>query len=110
LHLHARRLRIDHPAGGKIDVTAPLPDHFAESLAALGFNELAGDALANIADFVPPDPDAKKRAQARDARRARKGERRARGAAAPARPTGGKRPARPGNPTKRPGGDKPRSR
>jgi 23S rRNA pseudouridine955/2504/2580 synthase len=110
LHLHARRLRIDHPAGGKIDVTAPLPDHFAESLAALGFNELAGDALANIADFVPPDPDAKKRAQARDARRARKGERRARGAAAPARPTGGKRPARPGSPTKRPGGDKPRSR
>ena len=29
LHLHARRLRIDHPDGGRIDVTAELPTHFA---------------------------------------------------------------------------------
>ena len=28
LHLHARRLRIDHPDGGRIDVTAELPDAF----------------------------------------------------------------------------------
>ena len=37
LHLHARRIRIDAPDGGKIDVTAELPPHFAESLATLGF-------------------------------------------------------------------------
>ena len=34
LHLHARRLRIDHPDGGRIDVTAELPDHFAATIAA----------------------------------------------------------------------------
>src|SRR3546814_3945624 len=32
MHLHARRIRIDHPDGGKIDVTAELPQHFAESI------------------------------------------------------------------------------
>ena len=37
LHLHARRIRIDAPEGGKIDVGAELPAHFAESLAMLGF-------------------------------------------------------------------------
>lgn len=46
LHLHARRLRIDAPQGGKIDVTAPLPTHLAESLGTLGFNEATGDKLA----------------------------------------------------------------
>ena len=34
MHLHARRLRIDHPDGGQIDVTAELPDHFAASIAS----------------------------------------------------------------------------
>ncbi len=43
LHLHARRIRIDAPDGGKIDVTAELPGHFAESLATLGFDAAAGD-------------------------------------------------------------------
>lgn len=43
LHLHARRLRIDAPDGGKIDVTAELPTHIAESLATLGFEQAAGD-------------------------------------------------------------------
>ena len=33
LHLHARRIRIDAPEGRKIDVTAELPPHFAETLA-----------------------------------------------------------------------------
>ena len=46
LHLHARRIRIDAPDGGAIDVTAELPPHFAESLATLGFNPMAGDSLA----------------------------------------------------------------
>ena len=38
MHLHARRLRIDHPDGSKLDVTAELPRHFAESVATLGFD------------------------------------------------------------------------
>ncbi len=29
MHLHARRIRIDHPDGGRIDVRADLPHHFA---------------------------------------------------------------------------------
>ena len=47
LHLHARRLRIGHPdgEGKKIDVTADLPDHFAATLAGLGFDPALGDAL-----------------------------------------------------------------
>lgn len=39
LHLHARRLIIPHPkSGGKIDVTAPLPDHMQRSWETLGFD------------------------------------------------------------------------
>jgi 23S rRNA pseudouridine955/2504/2580 synthase len=36
LHLHARRLVIAHPDGGKLDVTAELPEHFAASVEMLG--------------------------------------------------------------------------
>src|SRR3712207_4667082 len=43
LHLHARRLRIDHPDGGRIDVTADLPPHLAETIANLGFELDSGD-------------------------------------------------------------------
>ena len=43
LHLHARRIRIDHPDGGRIDVTAELPPHFAETMAHLGFDPALGD-------------------------------------------------------------------
>src|SRR6476469_354923 len=45
LHLHARRIRIDAPEGGKIDVSAELPPHCSESLATLGFEAMAGDML-----------------------------------------------------------------
>lgn len=38
LHLHARRIVIDHPRGGKIDVTAPLPAHMAETWRLFGFD------------------------------------------------------------------------
>lgn len=39
LHLHARRLIIPHPkTGGKIDVTAPLPDHMRRTWDTLGFD------------------------------------------------------------------------
>lgn len=82
MHLHARRIRVDHPDGGAIDVTAELPTHFAESLAGLGFDEAAGDALP--ADTRPPvtreDRKAKARAHAKQVRKARRGERRGRGA------------------------------
>lgn len=36
LHLHARRLVIAHPDGGRLDVTAALPEHFAASIELLG--------------------------------------------------------------------------
>jgi 23S rRNA pseudouridine955/2504/2580 synthase len=80
LHLHARRIRIDAPDGGAIDVTADLPTHFAETLATIGFDPLAGDSLP--LDKPPPSPEAKQRktaAAARSRRRERRGERRARG-------------------------------
>jgi 23S rRNA pseudouridine955/2504/2580 synthase len=38
MHLHARRIRVDHPDGGRVDVMADLPAHFASSLADLGFD------------------------------------------------------------------------
>ena len=39
LHLHARRLIIDHPkTGKKIDVTAPLPEHMKRTWDTLGFD------------------------------------------------------------------------
>jgi 23S rRNA pseudouridine955/2504/2580 synthase len=38
LHLHARRLRLPHPAGkGWIDVTAPLPEHMRKTWSFFGF-------------------------------------------------------------------------
>lgn len=89
MHLHARRIRVDHPDGGQIDVRADLPQHFAETLAALGFTEADGDAL--ILDEVKfKDTEEGKRRlvanMAKAARKERKGERRGRGAAtAPAR-------------------------
>jgi 23S rRNA pseudouridine955/2504/2580 synthase len=82
LHLHARRIRIEAPDGGVIDVTAELPAHFAESLAMLGFDPLAGDSLP----LEQPDPAASREvrerraaAAAKSRRRERKGERRSRG-------------------------------
>ena len=38
MHLHARRLVIALPDGGKLDVVAELPQHFAETLDTLGFS------------------------------------------------------------------------
>src|SRR6187397_3673923 len=79
MHLHARRIRIDAPQGGKIDVTAELPTHFAESLATLGFEAMAGDMLP----MDRPDPakssevrERRAAAAAKTRRRERKGERR----------------------------------
>ena len=80
LHLHARRIRIDAPQGGKIDVTAELPAHFAESLATLGFEPLAGDMLPMEQPKATPEAKQRKAAAAAKARRReRRGERRNRG-------------------------------
>ena len=79
LHLHARRIRIDAPDGGKIDVTAELPAHFAESLATLGFDKMAGDALPIEQPRPAASPQRKAAAAAKARRRERRGERRARG-------------------------------
>ncbi|PHK96994.1 RNA pseudouridine synthase [Pseudoroseomonas rhizosphaerae] len=37
LHLHARALRVPHPEGGTLEVSAPLPPHMVESFRTLGF-------------------------------------------------------------------------
>jgi 23S rRNA pseudouridine955/2504/2580 synthase len=78
LHLHARRIRIDAPDGGNIDVTAELPPHFAESLATLGFDVSAGDQRAPQPK-PHGSPQRKVAAAAKARRRERRGERRARG-------------------------------
>ena len=118
LHLHSRRLRIDHPDGGAIDISAPLPPHFAESLEALGFDPLLGDLLTEEAPRASTKTvqKAKAKAHAKQVRKARRGERRGRaeakvqskpGAAKPAKSKpgtaksgapkpGGKPPAKPG--------------
>ena len=73
LHLHARRLKVDAPERGKVDVTAELPAHFAESLATLGFEASAGDKLPPMAAPAVPKRSANPKAASR------RGERRSRG-------------------------------
>lgn len=38
LHLHARRLSLPLPQGGRLDVSAPLPAHMEQTFDALGFD------------------------------------------------------------------------
>ncbi len=71
LHLHARRLKIDAP-DGKIDVTAQLPAHIAESLTTLGFDQASGDRPAPVAQ--------RQQRPSKPRRETRRGERRSRGA------------------------------
>jgi len=82
MHLHARRIRIDHPDGGRVDVTAELPHHFADSMALLGFDLSRGDAP--LSDEAPPPTRAEQKQfakqHAKTVRKDRKGERRGRGA------------------------------
>jgi 23S rRNA pseudouridine955/2504/2580 synthase len=85
MHLHARRIRVDHPGGeGQIDVRADLPQHFAETLNDLGFSEENGDALLLDEIKFKDTAEGKKRLAAniaKSARKERKGERRSRGKA-----------------------------
>ena len=41
LHLHARALRLPHPEGGWLDVTAPPPEHFEETMRFFDFDNPA---------------------------------------------------------------------
>jgi 23S rRNA pseudouridine955/2504/2580 synthase len=71
LHLHARRLKIDSPAGGAIDVTADLPEHFRQSLETLGFEIAAGNSAAILPPRWPKSPSRPKRDTRRGERRQR---------------------------------------
>ncbi|VVS98139.1 RluA family pseudouridine synthase [Erythrobacter sp. EC-HK427] len=82
MHLHARRLIIDAPKGEMIDVTAPLPEHFAATMEQLGFDENLSDA----GPVATPPPERSKeekkqaaRQHAKQYRKARRGERKSRG-------------------------------
>ncbi|MET0588952.1 MAG: RluA family pseudouridine synthase [Novosphingobium sp.] len=95
MHLHARRLIIEHPDGAPLDVTAPLPEHFAASMEHLGFNESDGEGLTYEAP--PPGKEQKKaeaKAHAKQYRKERRGERRKRADATA--PRSGKPPAKRG--------------
>ncbi|MGY6551301.1 MAG: RluA family pseudouridine synthase [Erythrobacter sp.] len=88
MHLHARRLIISEPkigdgSGGKLDVIADLPTHFAASMEVLGFDPALSDA-APLRDETPErSAEEKKQAARRHAKQYRKEQRsprRARGA------------------------------
>lgn len=82
MHLHARRLIIDAPGGGKVDAIADLPEHFAASMEQLGFDTSMSDAEP-MRDDAPERSRAEKkqaaRAHAKQYRKSRRGERRTRG-------------------------------
>lgn len=105
MHLHARRLLIDHPDGAPLDVTADLPDHFAASMAQLGFDEADGAALPEPVKV--PEKDLQKaaaKAHSKQYRKERRGERRKRteGDSGPARKPSGQR-AKPPTGSRAPG-------
>lgn len=78
MHLHARRLIIDHPDGDVIDVRAELPEHFANTMASLGFDEEDGAVLPE--PYKPGKTEEKQaaKAHAKQIRKERRGERRGR--------------------------------
>lgn len=96
MHLHSRRIRIDHPDGGKLDVKADLPTHFAETLVQLGFDIADGDKLPPD-EKAPPTKEQEKaraKAHAKTVRKERRGERQGRRGDAGAKKPGAKKPAR----------------
>lgn len=110
MHLHARRIIIDHPDGTPLDVEAPLPEHFAASLAQLGFDEADGEFIPNPSgDLSREEEKSIAKAHAKQYRKERRGERRGRAETGRARndaaPSRGK--AKPGGVRKGPGSPKP---
>lgn len=92
MHLHARRLIIDHPDGTPLDVTADLPEHFAASMEHMGFDEADGADLP--LEPAAPGKEQKKaaaKAHAKQYRKERRGERRKRSGATPGRKPSAKR-------------------
>ncbi|MFZ4688222.1 MAG: RluA family pseudouridine synthase [Polymorphobacter sp.] len=77
LHLHARRLVIDAPDGGKVDVTADVPGHMAESFGMLGFDPELGAPLVVAPLSATPKPKSRRLSSATSGNR--RGERRSRG-------------------------------
>ncbi len=75
LHLHARRLVIDAPDGGKLDITAELPGHISDSFALLGFDPVLGVPVVEAP--LPPRPKLRRLSTATSGNR--RGERRSRG-------------------------------
>lgn len=43
LHLHARNIKIPHPSGGTLNITAPLPQHMEQTFNLLGFEEASAE-------------------------------------------------------------------
>jgi 23S rRNA pseudouridine955/2504/2580 synthase len=111
MHLHARRLIISEPktgakadgaSGGKLDVTADLPQHFAMSMEVLGFDPGLSDASPLREDTPERSPEEKKQAARRHFKQARKetrAPRRARGAVAAKPKKKAKPAARKGSPS-----------
>jgi 23S rRNA pseudouridine955/2504/2580 synthase len=103
MHLHARRLIITEPkagegSGGKLDVTAELPPHFAASMEVLGFDPSLSDAAPLREETPEKTAEEKKQAARRHFKQARKEERaprRARGAASDKAKPKGKASAKP---------------
>jgi 23S rRNA pseudouridine955/2504/2580 synthase len=77
LHLHARRLVIDAPDGGRIDVTADMPAHMRESFDLLGFDPALGVPLVTVPLSATPKPKSRRLSSATSGNR--RGERRSRG-------------------------------
>ncbi|MEM6858113.1 MAG: RluA family pseudouridine synthase [Pseudomonadota bacterium] len=110
MHLHARRLIISEPsnkattgtAGGKLDVTAELPPHFAASMEALGFEEGQSDASPmrnEAAERTPAEKKQASRQHAKQYRKSRRGERRTRTTSAgTAKKASSRRPKGPAKP------------
>jgi 23S rRNA pseudouridine955/2504/2580 synthase len=77
MHLHARRLVIDLPDGGKLDVKAELPSHFAETLETLGFDWRDADLPDAEPMAAPPKKKSPRRTSSATSGN-RRGERRSR--------------------------------
>ncbi|QIQ86896.1 RluA family pseudouridine synthase [Erythrobacter sp.] len=99
MHLHARRLIIGTPeskgnaketGGGKLDVTAELPEHFAASMESLGFDPALSDAAPIRDEPVERTPAEKKLAARRHFKQARKETRAPRRARGDAKKAGAK--------------------
>ena len=115
MHLHARRLIIAEPsnaaskgtAGGKLDVTAELPEHFAASMEALGFDQNQSNA-SPLRDEPPAKTPAEKkqaaRQHAKQYRKARRGERRTRSTSAETAKKKVKAATEAGKPQRKPAG------